>query len=74
MTAEAPAAKRSFNDRMLDTIEKAGNKVPHPVIMFIYLIAGIAVLSAVLAWFDVSVTEECADYFLGRLDSRANGR
>jgi aminobenzoyl-glutamate transport protein len=61
MTAEAPAAKRSFNDRMLDTIEKAGNKVPHPVIMFIYLIAGIAVLSAVLAWFDVSVTEEIVE-------------
>jgi aminobenzoyl-glutamate transport protein len=60
MTAEAPT-KRSFNDRMLDTIEKAGNKVPHPVIMFIYLIAFIAVLSAVLAWFDVSVTEEIAE-------------
>jgi aminobenzoyl-glutamate transport protein len=61
MTAEAPAAKRSFNDRMLDTIEKAGNKVPHPVIMFIYLIAFIAVLSAVLAWIDVTVTEEIAE-------------
>jgi len=61
MTADATATKRSFNDRMLDTIEKAGNKVPHPVIMFIYLIAFIAVLSAVLAWFDVSVTEEIAE-------------
>ena len=38
---------------MLDGIEKAGNKVPHPVIMFLYLIAFIAVLSAVLAAFDV---------------------
>jgi p-aminobenzoyl-glutamate transporter AbgT len=37
--------RRSFQDRMLDGIEKAGNKVPHPVIMFLYLIAFIAVLS-----------------------------
>jgi aminobenzoyl-glutamate transport protein len=46
--------------RFLDAIEKAGNKVPHPVIMFLYLIAGVAVLSAVLAAFDVSVTETVA--------------
>lgn len=46
--------------KLLDTIERLGNKVPHPVIMFLYLIAGIAVLSAVLAAFDVSVTETVA--------------
>ncbi len=46
---------------MLATIESVGNKVPHPVIMFLYLIAFIAVLSAVLAFFDVSVTEEIAE-------------
>jgi aminobenzoyl-glutamate transport protein len=46
--------------KFLDTIERLGNKVPHPVIMFLYLIAGIAVLSAVLAAFDVSVTETVA--------------
>lgn len=60
MTAEAPA-KRSFNDRLLDGIEKAGNRVPHPVIMFLYLIAIVAVLSAILAAFDISVTEEIAE-------------
>jgi aminobenzoyl-glutamate transport protein len=60
VTAAAPA-KRSFNDRLLDGIEKAGNRVPHPVIMFLYLIAIIAVLSAILAAFGVSVTEEIAE-------------
>lgn len=45
---------------MLAMIEKLGNKVPHPVIMFLYLIAFIAVLSAILAWVGVSVTEEVA--------------
>jgi aminobenzoyl-glutamate transport protein len=58
-TATAPT-KRGFSERLLDGIEKAGNKVPHPVIMFLYLIAFIAVLSAVLAAFDVSVTEDVA--------------
>lgn len=59
--AAEPQAKRSFNDRLLDGIEKAGNRVPHPVIMFLYLIAFIAVLSAVLAFFDVTVTEKIAE-------------
>jgi aminobenzoyl-glutamate transport protein len=53
--------KKTFNERLLDRIESVGNKVPHPVIMFLYLIAFIAVLSAVLALFDVSVTEEIAE-------------
>jgi aminobenzoyl-glutamate transport protein len=64
MTAEVVVAdeapKRGFQDRLLDGIEKAGNKVPHPVIMFLYLILGVAVLSAILAAFDVSVTESVA--------------
>ena len=51
------APKRSFQDRMLDGIEKAGNKVPHPVLMFLYLIIGVIVLSHVLYLVDVSVTE-----------------
>ena len=44
----------------LDKIERLGNKVPHPVIMFLYLILGVAVISAVLAAFGVSVTEQVA--------------
>src|SRR5690606_6399189 len=55
----APAeTRRSFTERMLDGVERLGNKVPHPVMMFLYLIAIVAVLSAILAWVGVSVTEE----------------
>lgn len=54
------APKRSFQDRMLDGIEKAGNKVPHPVLMFLYLIIGVIVLSHILYLFNVSVTEQIA--------------
>jgi aminobenzoyl-glutamate transport protein len=45
---------------MLDRIESVGNKVPHPVLMFLYLILFVAIISAVLAAFDVSVTEDIA--------------
>lgn len=46
--------------RLLDAIERIGNKVPHPVMMFVYLVAFIAVLSSVLSLFDISVTEDIA--------------
>jgi aminobenzoyl-glutamate transport protein len=48
------------SQKLLDGIERVGNKVPHPVMMFLYLIGFIAILSAVLAWADVTVTEDIA--------------
>lgn len=42
----------------LNWIEKVGNKVPDPTIMFVYLIGLIAVLSAILSWVGVSVTDD----------------
>ena len=61
MTA-APQAeqKKSFMDKMLNTVEVVGNKVPHPVLMFFYLIIGVIVLSAVLSLLGISVTEQIA--------------
>ena len=50
----------SLTQRLLDGVERVGNKVPHPVIMFLYLIAFVAILSTVLAALDVGVTEEVA--------------
>jgi aminobenzoyl-glutamate transport protein len=55
---EATAPQHTAMGRMLDVIERAGNKVPHPVMMFLYLIIGVIVLSAVLAFMNVSVTDE----------------
>ena len=57
---EATAPQHTAMGRLLDVIERAGNKVPHPVMMFLYLIIGVIVLSAVLAALGVSVTEEIA--------------
>jgi aminobenzoyl-glutamate transport protein len=54
---ELPAQK---SGGFLDVIERLGNKVPHPVMMFLYLIIGVIVLSAVLSWAGVLVTEQVA--------------
>lgn len=62
--AAAPAPvplDKTFMERMLDGIEKVGNKVPHPVLMFLYLIAFIIVLSAILDLANVTVTETIAE-------------
>ncbi len=42
----------------LNWIERVGNKVPNPTLMFVYLIAFIALLSALLSALNVSVTDE----------------
>ena len=58
MTAAAAPAQRSAIGRLLDFVEVAGNKVPHPVMMFLYLIIGVIVLSQILYIAGVSVTDE----------------
>ena len=64
MTAEAQSspepAATGFTARMLNAIERLGNKVPHPVLMFLYLIIIVIVLSHVLFLLDVSVTDTIA--------------
>jgi aminobenzoyl-glutamate transport protein len=59
---EAVAARPDHTamGRLLDVIERAGNRVPHPVMMFFYLIIGVILLSSVLAFAGVSVTETIA--------------
>lgn len=59
--AAAPIPKRGFGQRMLDGIEKVGNRVPHPVMIFLILIGLIIVLSAVFAAIGVKVTYEVAE-------------
>lgn len=59
--ADAAALKKANSSSgFLNWIEKVGNKVPDPTIMFLYLIAFIAVLSWILSWVGVSVTDQVA--------------
>jgi aminobenzoyl-glutamate transport protein len=62
MTAGIPArpVQRSFMDKLLDGVERVGNKVPHPVLMFAYLILFIIVASSIMGWLGVSITDEIA--------------
>lgn len=58
--SEAVIEKRSGLQRVLDAVERAGNKVPHPVIIFLVLIALVIVLSHVFYLAGSSVTFEQA--------------
>jgi len=57
MSAAKPAApKKTFTQRLLDAVEVAGNKVPHPAIIFLALIGIVVVLSHLLYLMGTSVT------------------
>src|SRR5690625_1221527 len=56
----AEVVKRSGLQRVLDAVERAGNKVPHPVIIFLALIALVIVLSHVFYLTGASVSVEQA--------------
>ena len=63
-TAQAIPARSNqggLTQRLLDGVERMGNKVPHPVLMFLYLILLVIVLSHVLYLMGVSVTEQIAE-------------
>lgn len=53
---EPQTASKSFTQRVLDVVEAVGNKVPHPVIIFLILIALVLVLSHVLYLAGASVS------------------
>jgi aminobenzoyl-glutamate transport protein len=57
----ATAAEGEKSGGFLGWIERVGNKVPHPAIIFLGLIAGVIVLSAVLSFADVSVTTDVVE-------------
>ncbi|MEV6284014.1 AbgT family transporter [Kribbella sp. NPDC051770] len=47
--------------RVLDGIERVGNKVPHPALIFLGLIVIVIVTSQILSWAGTSVTTEVAE-------------
>jgi aminobenzoyl-glutamate transport protein len=66
MSAAAPEAtvsteKKGGMARVLDGIERVGNKVPHPAIIFLALIVIVIVLSHILYLTGASVTTEIAE-------------
>jgi aminobenzoyl-glutamate transport protein len=49
---------KTFMQRLLDTVEKVGNMVPHPAVIFLVLIGIVVVFSHVLYMMGVSVSSE----------------
>ncbi|MBL0921038.1 MAG: AbgT family transporter, partial [Phycisphaerales bacterium] len=57
MTA-SKAASRSGMQKVLDVVERVGNRVPHPAVIFLMLIGATIILAQVLQMFGASVTYE----------------
>jgi aminobenzoyl-glutamate transport protein len=62
-----------FAQRALAWIEKVGNKVPNPAILFLALCAGVIVLSQILDWLNVSVTSQVVQPTDVEVEQRADG-
>lgn len=54
-------AQKTVMQRFLDGVERAGNMVPHPVVIFLILIGIVVLLSHVLSLFGVTVTYDSID-------------
>lgn len=60
--------KTSLFNKFLNGVEKAGNKLPHPITLFAMLSLGIIILSAVLSALGVSATGELINTATGELE------
>ncbi|MCO6453920.1 MAG: AbgT family transporter [Pirellulaceae bacterium] len=54
----ASPADRTLFQRALDGIERLGNKVPHPAVLFLFLLLVVVLLSHLFHWLGASVTYE----------------
>ena len=55
---DGPVPEHTFLERILDGIERLGNKMPDPAILFLILCGVVIVLSQILYWFDFKATFE----------------
>ncbi len=62
------AAPKSAMQKILDTVERVGNRVPHPVMIFVYLIAFIIVLSTLLSLFGAEVSYQAYNPATGEIE------
>nr|WP_317424008.1 AbgT family transporter [uncultured Acidaminococcus sp.] len=57
--------KKSFMNRLIDIIEKGGNKLPHPFILFGILLVAVLILSFVFSQLGTSITYYSASKTVG---------
>src|SRR5690554_2396056 len=58
---EEAVERKSRVERLLDVVERVGNRVPHPVVIFVMLIGIVILLSHVFYLFGASVTFQTID-------------
>ncbi|MBL8583100.1 MAG: AbgT family transporter [Rhizobiaceae bacterium] len=71
--ATTQTAPKTVMQRFLDGIERVGNMVPHPVVIFIILIAIVIVLSALLSLFNATVSFEQINAETGEIEMATAG-
>ncbi len=62
------AAPKTAMQKILDAVERVGNRVPHPVMIFVYLTAIVILLSAVLGLMGVSVSYQAYNPATGEIE------
>jgi aminobenzoyl-glutamate transport protein len=65
---QASSHHKTFMERLLDKVEIVGNKVPHPAIIFVLLIAVVVLLSHVFYMMGASVTYQSANAETGEIE------
>jgi aminobenzoyl-glutamate transport protein len=69
MTTASSQADKSAMQKILDVVERVGNKVPHPVVIFLILIAAVIVLSHVFYLMGVAITYQVINPETHKLDT-----
>ena len=54
--AETTVQPKTLLQKLLDGVERVGNKVPHPAVIFFILIALVILLSHLFHWLGTTVT------------------
>jgi aminobenzoyl-glutamate transport protein len=62
------AAPKGGMQKLLDWVERVGNRVPHPVMIFVYLIAIVIVLSTILSVFGARVNYQAYNAATGDIE------
>jgi aminobenzoyl-glutamate transport protein len=72
--AEAAIAERKTGmQKLLDVVERVGNRVPHPVVIFVYLIIFVVLLSTFLSLIGASVTYDVYNTETGKIEKATTG-
>lgn len=70
--AAPEAGGGGFSERALAWVERAGNRVPNPAVLFVALIVFVIALSQILDWANVGVTHRVADAPAAQVETTDN--